>query len=87
MIPQYKIIATGSKGNAILYHNCILVDCGVPFTLLKPYYKDIKLVLLTHIHGDHFNIQTIKKLAFERPSIRFGCPIPFKIIHGPLIQI
>ena len=78
MIPQYKIIATGSKGNAILYHNCILVDCGVPFTLLKPYYKDIKLVLLTHIHGDHFNIQTIKKLAFERPSIRFGCPIHLK---------
>mgnify|MGYP001170178532 CR=1 FL=1 len=73
MIPQYKIISTGSKGNAILYHGCILVDCGVPFTLLKPYYKDIKLVLLTHIHGDHFNLTTIKKLAFERPTIKFGC--------------
>lgn len=87
MIPQYKIIATGSKGNAILYHNCILVDCGVPFTLLKPYYKDIKLVLLTHIHGDHFNIQTIKKLAFERPSIRFGCPIHLKSSMPPHTNI
>lgn len=72
MVP-YNIISTGSKGNAILYHNSILVDCGVPFTLLKPYLKDIKLVLLTHIHGDHFNYATIKKLAFERPSLRFGC--------------
>lgn len=84
---MYKIISTGSKGNAILYHNSILVDCGVPFTLLKPFYKDIKLVLLTHIHGDHFNYATIKKLAFERPSIRFGCGAHLKDKLPPNINI
>jgi len=70
---MYKVISTGSQANAVLYHNCILVDCGVPFALLKPYLYDIQLVLLTHEHHDHFNIATIKKLAFERPSLRFGC--------------
>lgn len=83
----YTIISTGSKGNAILYHNSILVDCGVPFNLLKPYLKDIKLVLLTHIHGDHFNYATIKKLAFERPSLRFGCGAHLKDKLPPHINI
>jgi len=83
----YKIISSGSKGNAILYHNSILVDCGVPFALLKPYLKDIKLVLLTHIHGDHFNYATIKKLAFERPSLRFGCGIHLRDSLPPHINV
>src|ERR1035437_6066455 len=84
---EYKIISSGSKGNAILYHNYILVDCGVPFSLLKPYLKDIKLVLLTHIHGDHFNYNTIKKLSFERPSIRFGCGVHLALSLPPHINI
>lgn len=33
----------------------------------------MKLVLLTHIHGDHFNPTTIKQLARERPTLFFGC--------------
>lgn len=68
----YKIIGTGSSGNALLLENGILVDCGVP-------YKDIKdevigLVLLTHRHSDHFRIATIKKLAQDHPMIRFAAP-------------
>lgn len=59
---SYKIIATGSSGNAILYEN-ILVDCGIPFTKLKPYVHLIKLVLLTHEHKDHFNLKSIKELS------------------------
>jgi len=70
---MYKVISSGSQGNAILYYGCILVDCGVPYSSLKPFVKDIQIVLLTHEHKDHFNITTIKKLAFERPSLRFGC--------------
>jgi L-ascorbate metabolism protein UlaG (beta-lactamase superfamily) len=70
---MYNIISTGSKGNAIIYFGKILLDCGVPFSLLKPYLYDIQIVLLTHIHGDHFNFQTLKRLAFERPGLRFGC--------------
>lgn len=70
---KYKIISTGSRGNALLLDDCILIDCGVSFNKLKEYYKKIKLVLLTHIHSDHFNKTTIKKLAEERPTLRFGC--------------
>lgn len=50
-----------------------MIDCGVSFKRLKNYYKDIKLVLLTHIHSDHFKKETIKKLAQERPTLRFAC--------------
>lgn len=51
----------------------ILLDCGVPFRDLKDVYKDLKIVLLTHSHGDHFNKTTIRKLAAERPTLRFAC--------------
>ena len=70
---MYKVIASGSKGNAILYNNSILVDCGIPFSMLKPYLYDIQLVLLTHKHGDHFNESTLNKLVYERPTLRIGC--------------
>lgn len=43
------------------------------FSSIKQYIDKIQIVLLTHIHGDHFNINTIRRLAFERPSLRFGC--------------
>lgn len=29
--------------------------------------------MLTHIHSDHFNRTTIKRLAQERPTLRFAC--------------
>lgn len=70
---MYKILASGSAGNSILYHKFILVDCGVPFASLKPHIKDLKIVLLTHSHQDHINIGTIKKLSYERPTLRFAC--------------
>lgn len=70
---NYKILASGSSGNAVIIENVILIDCGVSFKTLKEYYKDLHLVLLTHIHGDHFNKSTIRKLAYERPTLRFGC--------------
>jgi phosphoribosyl 1,2-cyclic phosphodiesterase len=70
---MHNIIASGSTGNAIIYHNSILVDCGVPYSLIKPFVKDIQLVLLTHCHKDHINAQAVRKLASERPTLRFGC--------------
>lgn len=69
----YNIISTGSKGNAVVIGGIILVDCGVPFSALSGVYRDIKIVLLTHIHVDHFKHQTIRKLAEERPTLRFAC--------------
>lgn len=70
---KYNIIETGSKGNALIIEDMLLVDCGVSFTKLKDYYKNLKVVLLTHIHQDHFNKTTIRILAKERPTLRFGC--------------
>lgn len=70
---DYKIISTGSQGNAVLIQNSILIDCGVPFSRLTDDYRSLKLVLLTHIHGDHFNPATLRRLARERPTLRFAC--------------
>ena len=84
---MYKVISSGSQGNAILYHNSILVDIGIPFASLLPYIHNIQLVLLTHEHKDHFNLTTIKKLIFERPSIRIGCCNWFETLQGRNIDI
>lgn len=70
---DYEVIATGSGGNCVIVNGCIAVDMGVPFKALKGVYRELKLVLLTHIHSDHFKRATIKRLAAERPSLRFAC--------------
>lgn len=70
---NYKIISSCSTGNATIIRDNILIDCGVTFKRLEKHYRKIKIVLLTHIHRDHFNKTTIKKLAQERPTLRFAC--------------
>ncbi len=70
---DFEIIASGSAGNAVIINREILIDCGVPFKALEPYYRDLKIVLLTHIHSDHFNPATIKRLAELRPTLLFFC--------------
>lgn len=70
---NYNIISTGSQGNALVLNDYILIDCGVSFKALQEVYKGLKIVLLTHIHGDHFNKTTITRLAKERPTLRFAC--------------
>ena len=69
------ILATGSSGNAVVINGEILIDCGVPMKLLRKsgYIKSLKLVLLTHAHGDHFNAATVRALHQERPALRWGC--------------
>lgn len=69
----FEVLATGSSGNAVVIDNSILIDCGIPYKLVKPFIKGLRLVLLTHIHGDHFRQSTIRALAAERPTLRFGC--------------
>ena len=68
-----EVIATGSKGNAVLLDGAYLIDCGVPMGKLMKYIKKIRLAFLTHIHADHFNATTIRKLHEHRPGIRFVC--------------
>lgn len=71
--PAYNIISTGSQGNAVVLENTVLIDCGVSFKAIRPVIPSLKLVLMTHIHSDHFNRTTIRTLARERPALRFGC--------------
>lgn len=70
---DYNIIGTGSDGNAVIINDFLLIDCGVPYKAIQPYAKKLKLVLLTHIHTDHFQKGTIRRLAKERPTLRFAC--------------
>ncbi len=70
---DYNIVSTGSKGNAVVLNDIILIDCGVSFRALKEIYKDLKIVLLTHIHSDHFNRTTLRLLSEARPTLRFAC--------------
>ncbi len=79
----YNIISTGSKGNAVVINDRILIDCGIPFKALEPVKKDLRLVLLTHIHSDHFNPRTARALSKERPALRWGC---CEWMVGPLLE-
>lgn len=71
----YDILASGSSGNAVVINGEILIDCGVSMKKLREsgYIKSLKLVLLTHAHGDHFNTATVRALHKERPALRWGC--------------
>lgn len=79
----YNIISTGSKGNAVVINDRIMIDCGVPLKALEPVKKDLCLVLLTHQHSDHFNPRTVRALHKERPALRWGC---CKWMVGPLLE-
>lgn len=70
---SYSVIGTGSSGNAVLINEHIMVDCGLSSKALLPYMAEVRLVLLTHCHGDHFKKKTVSKLADERPLIRWAC--------------
>lgn len=68
----YNIIASGSDGNAVLINdNSFLIDIGVPYREIEPYVDTINYVFITHIHSDHFNKSTIKRLAKEKILIKF----------------
>lgn len=69
---EYEIIASGSSGNALLLSDKVLIDCGVPYKALKN--RKFSLVLLTHEHQDHYKTTTIRRLAKERPTLRFAAP-------------
>lgn len=71
---MYEIIGSSSKGNCIIYHNEIMIDLGVSFQEVENYLKDIKIILLTHKHGDHFNKATITRVGREYPNIILVVP-------------
>lgn len=68
-----NVIASSSNGNAYIYFGDLLLDIGVSYAKIKPYIQNIKLILLTHQHGDHLNIKTLQKVIYENPKIRICC--------------
>ena len=88
----YDILATGSSGNAVVINGEILIDCGIPMKKLREigYIKGLRLVLLTHAHGDHFNAATVRALHQERPALKWGCckwMVPHLLGAGVLVQL
>lgn len=69
----YKIINSGSDGNCTILNDSIAIDLGISYKKFEKYSRNIKLVLLTHEHSDHFNKTTIRKLAYEHPMVKFVC--------------
>ena len=69
----YNVLSSGSGGNCEIAFGSIMIDCGVPFSTVKPYLYVIQIILLSHWHSDHFNIATIKRICKERPSVRVAC--------------
>jgi len=62
---QLNILGTGSGGNCFLINKDLLIDAGLPYSKIKDKVQNVKYVLLTHIHGDHFNKATIRKLIVD----------------------
>ena len=70
---QAKVISSGSEGNAVIYNNVIMVDCGVTLKALQEVKRSLKIILLTHKHSDHLKIRTLQRLQAERPTLRVAC--------------
>ena len=71
---KYEIVNTGSDGNCIIINDFLAIDMGVSYKSLKSYISEVKIVILTHIHGDHLKEITIKKLIKEKPNLRYATP-------------
>ena len=66
-----NIVSSSSKGNCIIINDCLMLDCGVSYKKIKDCLKDIKIIFISHEHHDHLNPTTIKKIAYEKPNIKF----------------
>lgn len=63
-----KIIASGSKGNCYKYFD-VMVDVGVSYKAIKGELEGVNYILLTHSHGDHLKLSTIKRIVKDNPQI------------------
>lgn len=50
-----------------------MIDLGLPYSKTKEHLSDVSHILLTHIHGDHFNMTTIRKIFVAHENIKFVC--------------
>lgn len=69
---KIEVIGTGSSGNAFMFDETIMIDIGLPYSKIKSKIKNVTHVLLTHIHGDHLNMQTVRKIFVDTDAV-FVC--------------
>ena len=72
MSARFTVLASGSSGNANLLEVdgfAILIDCGLQpqiiaerLSFVQRSWADVKAVILTHAHGDHWNSYTLAHL-------------------------
>lgn len=74
MNDKFKEISSSSAGNCVIWNNEIMIDVGVPYIKIEDYLDDIKMIFLTHRHGDHFNPATIQRIGKEHPDIILAVP-------------
>ena len=68
---KYEIISSSSKGNCTIVEDFLMLDCGVSYSKIKPYLNKIKVIFISHHHRDHLLPSTIKKIAYNYPTIKF----------------
>lgn len=77
-----KDIGTSSEGNCFFINDDLVIDMGFPYKYVKSQFKEdlahlmfqgLKYLLLTHIHKDHFNETTIRKLYISNPDLKIVC--------------
>ncbi len=66
-----EIIGSSSKGNCIVVEDVLMLDCGVRYYKIKKYLPKVKLIFISHDHLDHLLPTTIKKIAYNYPTIKF----------------
>ena len=62
---MFKIIESSSAGNCFKCGS-LMIDLGLPYSKTKEHLTDITHILLTHVHGDHLNMTTIRKTELCR---------------------
>ena len=58
-----------SRGNCVVI-NDVMIDAGLPYNKIKQHLYGIKYLIITHIHGDHFKVKTLQKIASNFPRIK-----------------
>jgi len=72
-LKDIHMFGSGSSGNSLYIKPYkVIIDMGLPYKNYDPsIFYDLKYVLLTHEHGDHFYVTTIDKISKTFPHITF----------------
>ena len=68
---NYEVLGSSSKGNCIIVEDILMLDCGINYVKIKSHLSKVKLIFISHSHQDHLLPITIKKIAYNYPTIKF----------------